>query len=95
MAGTSHSTAAPLREGVDFSSPEEFADRVTSRPVRREGLGTAGQLARCIDQEIAWLRRTGALPNGVAWDRQPAWRAELWVAALDADGQMVSEAGVL
>ena len=85
---------APLREGRDFSSPQELARsaHAASPKSLHEPVGLA--LAAAVLREILWMLWTGSPPGGVPWDEQPAWRAELceaffieWerAAALSAD----------
>ena len=85
---------APLREGRDFSSPQELARRTQVAPLRCLPQPTGLALAAAVLREVLWMLWTGSPPGGVPWDEQPAWRAELceaflieWerTAALNAD----------
>jgi len=74
--------AGTLREGRDFTSPEELArDRKAARPTRCEAPAGA-ELVGAALREVQWVLWCGMLPGGVAWDQQPAWRAGLWEAFL-------------
>ena len=59
--------APGLREGRDFSTPEELE-------AKRNELA----LAVTVLREVQWILRRCGLPGAVPWDKQPAWRVELW-----------------
>ena len=76
-----------LREGHDFCSQQELqylcgtaeAHRpTTGAAVRRAVL--AAELAATVLHELEMFAYTGALPGGISWSEQPAWRVDLWLA---------------
>ena len=75
---TDAATTAALREGQDFTTAQELADRAQGRPDRkvRPSLGFA--LAQAALAEVRWMLWHGLPSGAVAWDQQPAWRVELW-----------------
>lgn len=71
-----------LREGRDFATAEELRARAGPGQVRAVRRTAGERLARAVGQEMDWLTRCGALPGGLAWDDQPAWRVRLWAHCL-------------
>ena len=74
--------ADTLREGRDFATAEELRERAGPGAVRMVPRGVGERLARAVGQEMDWLQSCGALPGGLAWDDQPAWRVRLWAHCL-------------
>jgi len=78
------SQAATLREGRDFTTPDELALTTVAAAERQCPAPEDALLAEAVLRELDWLRWSGELPGGVSWDEQPAWRVELYEAGLNA-----------
>jgi len=69
---------APLREGRDFTTPQELTRKAKASPGRTLSPARSLAFAAAVLEEILWMLWTGAFPGGMPWDDQPAWRVALW-----------------
>jgi len=70
--------APGLREGRDFSTPEELEAKRNEPQNERLAAPIELALAVTVLREVQWILRRCGLPGAVPWDKQPAWRVELW-----------------
>lgn len=92
-----------LREGVDYTTPQEreqvLAERGLTGEPRYEPTvePRAKVLALRMLREIRWFERTQRFPGGKPWDEQPWWRIELYEAfwaGRDSGAQSNDEPGI-
>lgn len=69
---------AALREGRDFSTPEELEAKRKEPQNARLAAPVELALVVAVLREVQWILRRCELPGAVPWDEQPAWRVDLW-----------------